>query len=182
MLLDDTVDASTAGELNSMLAALPQLTALCLSFECKPMLPQAMTHLAQLQCFAFRAVRVEFEGVLPGGPWLGSMRRMLLPARLAAASIHVLQAARQLESLGLGLSEPWFWPPPEQGDAVTRLLQFASGHAPLRSLQLDGSLAVEPADVAAAVQHAPLLSISTAQSWHSFLLAVAPDFADTWWD
>lgn len=181
LLLDESFRNETEGEASDMLAALPQLTALSLEFRYTPVLPRALVCLTHLQRFVCATPYGQLWPALPGGSWLASLRRAALPVRFAAAQTAALQAAHQLEHLGL-----WGLPksgaqPPVQCDAVPQMLQFASQHAPLRSLQFDGqSLAVDPADVAAAVQRAPHLSVTVSLNNLELYRAVVPEVADNW--
>lgn len=79
-----------------VLEALPQLTTLYLYM---PRLSPAVAALARLERFAWATE--EPAGQLPGGPWLSSLRKVMLPSHIAADNVGVLHQATQLEHLAL---------------------------------------------------------------------------------
>ncbi|PRW58888.1 adenylate cyclase regulatory [Chlorella sorokiniana] len=120
------VDSRLAPEANAALQALPQLTALHMQYT--HVLPPAVAGLAQLQRLAWDPVYLLAEEALPAGPWLASLRKAVLPGAGVLASMSVLQAAGQLEHLGVVRVDP------QMQDEVLPLVHFASRHLPLRRL------------------------------------------------
>ncbi len=175
------------GEAEPMLEALPQLTALCFYHHDWTLgrLPEAVTQLEQLQRFAVISIGDEdaerIDAALPEGPWLASVRQMLLPIAIAAASLAELQAARQLEQLGLSGQMVQCLEAPDTQAAAVQVLDFARCHSPLRRLQMDSSIAADQAAVAALRQAAPHLSVSIEQDCDALRHAVMPEFADIQW-
>ncbi len=115
-------------EADAALRALPQLTSLHLRLP--PPLPQAVTGLVQLRRFTTDCCGTAPPDVLPGGPWLASLREVTLSGPVTVSTIQVLQAATRLESLEVGIFAKT---PPGEAD---RLLQFASQHPTLQQLEL----------------------------------------------
>ena len=92
----------TAAGLQAALERVPQLTALRLSPPCQlAAFPAALEALHQLQRFDWGGP-APADPLLPAGPWLLQLLHVALPADTAAASLAVLSAAWQLESLAVG--------------------------------------------------------------------------------
>ncbi len=127
--------------IDAALRALPQLTTLYLRLP--PPLPPAVTGLAQLQHFGWVLFSTQQFDILPGGPWLASLRKLALVGSVPASRLEALQAATQLEHLGLDRMWPATAVPSEPVrllvlSGTTRLLQWASQHPTLHQLQLSG--------------------------------------------
>lgn len=91
-----------AAGLQAALERLPQLTELRLSPPCQLVaFPAALEGLHQLQVFEWGGP-APASPQLPAGPWLLQLLHVALPADAAAASLAVLSAAWQLESLAVG--------------------------------------------------------------------------------
>lgn len=140
--------------------ALPQLTALYLRM---PRLSPAVAGLAQLERFAW--VTEEPARQLPSGPWLSSLRKLILPSCVAADSVGVLRQATQLEHLALYA----------QGAATAELLSFVCQHASLRCLQLCGAVGISEADAAVAMQGHARLRVLQSERLNELLHAVVPE-------
>jgi hypothetical protein len=67
--------------------------------------------------------------VLPAGPWLGSLRRLALPAHLLANSLPLLKAAPRLEHLAVTV-------PGQHGEPTLCILRSAVRWPSLRQLSL----------------------------------------------
>lgn len=91
-----------AAALQATLERLPQLTELRISPPCQlAAFPAALEGLHQLQVFEWGGP-TPAAPQLPAGPWLLQLLHVQLPADAAAASLAVLSAAWQLESLAVG--------------------------------------------------------------------------------
>lgn len=169
-----TYDESAAGraEVDETMCALPQLTALYLQLTAP--LPPAVAGLAQLQRFAWSFSRTwSFSSTaplaaLPAGPWLASLRRLALLGMVTVGALDVLQAATQLEHLGLSRVSY-----ADQGDAA-RLARCAQSHPTLQRVQLRaGSLGRR-----ALRRGAPRVSVSVLPIDDDLVHAVVPELVE----
>lgn len=125
--------------------------------------PQELAGCSRLQRLAWNSEEPAAPALLPG-PWLGSLRRLVLPAATVLESMQLLQEATpQLETLGVtGLQD--------NQAAHIAALELAAAHPRLRRLLTDAEQ-LEPAVRAAA---------AAAQQQKPGLEVVAAIYAD--WD
>ena len=168
----DVSDEARAA-IDAALRALPQLTTLYLRLS--PPLPPAVTALARLRRFGWVLFRALQFDILPAGPWLASLRRLALVGAVPVDRLQALQAATQLEHLGLDRMLPAG--APDVPSEPASLLQFASHHPTLHQLQLSGywGLSREELQATAAGLAAPHLAVSFVECIADLLSAAVPD-------
>lgn len=168
---DDVTQFSQEAE--EALESLPQLTALRLGY--MHYVPQTAAGLTQLQLFAWDGyVPDEWQG-LPGGPWLASLRKALLPGNAVASDLSVLQQATRLEHLAL-LTRPGYSGLCRELTAP-ELVEVVGQHPSLRCLQLGGPQTISETDAAAIMEQLPHLSVLLNQRLGQCVRAVTPQFA-----
>lgn len=164
--LRDDYGLGDTAHVDAALQALPQLTALQLSS--MPRMPQAVSGLAQLQRCVWDSDWRRPSGQLPGGPWLSSLRKLMLRSRVVADNLGMRQAT-QLEHLALHAHE---------GEAApaAEVLNFVCQHASLLCLQLCRAVGISEADAAVAMQGHARLRVLQIERLNELLHAVVPEF------
>lgn len=158
--LQNDDDQMQEGSSQTLLSALPQLTRLTyLALDSMKGLespPAALAGLTHLHTFVWLdAISPQLEGsdaALPGGPWLGSLRRLAAPAQLLANSLPLLAGPPRLEHLGVTSFH-------RSAAATCRLLRTALYWSSLQKVSLlhcpgllDDTISLPPALVAAALE------------------------------
>jgi len=112
-----STDANATPNMAALDAALAPLTLLTyLQVRCIPLagLPPSIGSLPHLQRFCYESGSSLSDSILCSGPWLLSLRRLLVPPALVANSRQQLLAAPQLECLGFNFCKFPKLPVPQQ--------------------------------------------------------------------
>lgn len=102
--LSDTHSQANTAALDAALVPLTALTRVQLFCTKLSSLPPSLASLPHLQRFGYDRGSRLTDVALPFGPWLASLRRLVVPAAVVANSHAQLLAAPQLECLGFSMN------------------------------------------------------------------------------
>ncbi len=160
---DELFSSAEAELLHGALPVLQHLTHLGLELVLLSP-PASLASLRQLRSFGFLSYEdpddAEDPGQLPAGPWVAGLQRLAGSCSLLTASLPVLEAASQLQELGLLVVAD------SQQLAALSILQWAAGRPALRRVSVDclgrsGGSVRRAVDGAA--QQLPQLTLSVCQ-------------------
>lgn len=130
----DLFSSAEAELLHEALPALQHLTHLGLELVLLSP-PASLASLRQLRSFGFLSYEdsddPEDPGQLPAGPWVAGLQRLAGSCSLLTASLPVLEAASQLQELGLLVVVD------SEQQAALRILQWAAGRPALRRVRVE---------------------------------------------